>query len=108
MKRYTLINILLPLLLSSGFTQLKAQDNRKIKIACLGASITQGVFLKNPASDAYPAQLQRMLGDTYEVTNFGVSGTTLLAKGDNPYVRTSQYRQALESSPDVVLIDLGG
>jgi hypothetical protein len=49
-----------------------------------------------------------MLGDAYEVNNFGSSGTTLLTKGDHPYIRTSQYQHALESNPDVVVIDLGG
>jgi lysophospholipase L1-like esterase len=108
MKWYIRIQILILLFLSLGFTLLKANDHKRIKVACLGASITYGVFLKNPASEAYPAQLQRMLGDIYEVTNFGVSGTTLLTNGDNAFVRTPQYRQALESNPDVVVIDLGG
>ena len=39
-----------------------AQD--KIKIACIGNSITEGV-------DNYPTPLARMLGDQYEVGNFG-------------------------------------
>ena len=46
-----------------------AQD--KIKIACIGNSITEGV-------DNYPTPLARMLGDQYEVGNFGKWGHTLL------------------------------
>ena len=56
---------------------------------------------------SYPAQLQEMLGKDYKVMNFGVSGATLLKKGNKPYVNTADYKEALNSSPDIVLIKLG-
>lgn len=40
--------------------------------ACIGDSITSGVTLLNPRRDSYPSLLQKMLGDGYEVRNFGV------------------------------------
>ncbi|MES2279405.1 MAG: GDSL-type esterase/lipase family protein [Bacteroidota bacterium] len=80
----------------------------KIKVACIGASITYGARIDNREQNAYPAQLQKMLGDKYIVSNYGVSGCTLLRKGDHPYWATKQYQQALADNPDVVLIDLGG
>lgn len=64
-------------------------------------------MLKNPATDTYPAQLQQMLGNKYEVFNFGVSGATALRKGDNPYMQTDAFTKVLHSKPDVVLIKLG-
>jgi lysophospholipase L1-like esterase len=78
------------------------------RVTCIGASITYGATLPNPATQSYPAQLQQLLGYNYVVSNFGVSSATLLRKGDLSYWNTKAYRQALKSRPDVVFIDLGG
>lgn len=80
----------------------------QIRISCIGASITHGHGLPNPQHDSYPGQLQKLLGQNYLVNNFGVSGTTLLSTGDFPYRKTAAYRAALQSNPDIVVIDLGG
>ncbi|MHB8209282.1 GDSL-type esterase/lipase family protein [Mucilaginibacter sp.] len=88
--------------------EVKAQTDGKIKVACIGASITYGARLENREQNCYPAQLQKMLGDKYQVENYGVSGATLLRKGDDPYWRTQRYKDALANNPDVVIIDLGG
>jgi lysophospholipase L1-like esterase len=75
-----------------------------VRVACIGDSITQGTGTKgNP----YPAQLQAMLGDKWNVGNFGVSGRTLLRKGDYPYWNEKAYQDALAFKPDVVIIMLG-
>jgi lysophospholipase L1-like esterase/pimeloyl-ACP methyl ester carboxylesterase len=86
----------------------KAQTDPKIKVACIGASITYGARIENREQNSYPAQLQKMLGSNYEVNNYGVSGCTLLKKGDKPYWKTKEYQSALASQPNVVIIDLGG
>lgn len=81
---------------------------QRVKIACLGASICAGARLQHPETESYPAQLGKLLGLGFEVTNYGVSSTTLLKKGDHPYWNTPQFKAALASEPDIVLIDLGG
>ena len=81
---------------------------RPKKVACVGASITAGHITDNIATDAYPAQLARMLGDGYEVLNFGISSCTMLRHGDYPYWTKGRLAQALASNPDIVFIDLGG
>ena len=78
-----------------------------VKVACVGDSITQGSGLPDPAKNAYPGQLQSLLGDRWKVGNFGVSGRTLLKKGDFPYWNEKAYRDALAFAPDVVIIKLG-
>lgn len=80
----------------------------KIRVACLGASITYGSLLEDPARQSFPAQLQTSLGGRYVVKNYGVPGATLLRHGDIPYHKTKEYQQALQDSPDLVIIDLGG
>ena len=80
-------------------------DNGPLKIACVGDSITQGSGAERGKS--YPSQLQELLGKEWKVMNFGVSGRTLLRKGDFPYWNEAAYQNALKSEPDAVIIMLG-
>ncbi|MFT5906821.1 MAG: lysophospholipase L1-like esterase, partial [Cryomorphaceae bacterium] len=79
----------------------------KIKIACVGDSITFGSGIAEPEKFSYPAQLGPLLDDEYEVKNFGVSGATMLQKGDKPYMNTKAYMASLAYQPDIVIIKLG-
>ena len=88
------------------FQPLHAQ-NKQIKIACIGNSITFGHGLEARFQNAYPGVLQQLLGGNYDVRNFGMNGRTLLQKGDYPYMREYIYRQAKEFQPDIVTIKLG-
>ncbi len=78
-----------------------------IKIACIGNSITYGSGIENRERNAYPAQLDSILGDGYEVRNFGVGGRTLLKKGDYPYWKEAAFAEAQAYQPDIVVIKLG-
>lgn len=80
---------------------------QKIKVACVGDSVTYGLTIEDRENDSYPAQLQRLLGDGYEVGNFGKSGATLLNKGHRPYNQQDEYKAALEFAADIVVIHLG-
>lgn len=80
---------------------------QKIKVSCIGNSVTYGYLLPEREVNAYPAQLQRLLGEKYAVANFGKSGATLLRKGHRPYTEQEEYRQALEYAGDMVVIHLG-
>jgi len=79
-------------------------------VACVGDSITYGSGITDRANDSYPAQLQRILRQhdpAWEVRNFGVSGATLLRRGDKPYIGQSAYNDARACNPDIVIIKLG-
>lgn len=80
---------------------------KKIKVACVGNSVTYGAGIDNREVNSYPAQLQRMLGEDYEVMNFGKSGATLLNKGHRPYCEQEEYKAALDFAGDLVVIHLG-
>lgn len=99
-----MFRLLLLSLLSCLATLVPAQRTR---VACVGNSVTYGYLLPNRERDAYPAQLQRLLGDRYEVGNFGHSGATLLSHGHRPYIRTAEFPAALKFRPDIVVIHLG-
>lgn len=78
-----------------------------IKVACIGDSITAGYWLRNPATESYPAQLQKLLGDKYEVRNFGANGRTLLRYTLAPYSATDECWEALDYGADIAIIGLG-
>ena len=79
----------------------------KIKVACVGDSITFGSGIADRDKFSYPAQLQKLLGDNFEVKNFGLSGRTMISKSPSAWTKTQQYKDALAYQPDVVLIKLG-
>ncbi len=94
------------LLGADPMSPIKPSDYKEpVKVACIGDSITQGSGAGPGKS--YPAQLQGLFGDKWKVGNFGVSGRTLLKKGDHPYWIEKAYKDALAFSPDVVIIMLG-
>lgn len=80
----------------TGFCQYK------MKVACVGNSITWGVGVFDQKNNCYPAQLQHMLGGSNEVRNFGHTGATLLKKGSDSYWHTDAYKDALTFNPDIV------
>ncbi|MCH1419303.1 MAG: GDSL-type esterase/lipase family protein [Akkermansiaceae bacterium] len=86
-----------------SFTE--AKEPKPQILACVGDSITQGVGAKRGQS--WPAQAQKTLGEKWQVHNFGLSGTTLMNSGNKPYQKSKQFKAALSSNPDVVVIMLG-
>ena len=89
---------------------LKARQTPKpdaIRVACVGNSITDGHGIDMRTAYGYPAHLQRLLGNDYWVKNFGVSGRTLLNKGDQPYMKEKAWADAQAFKPDIVIIKLG-
>lgn len=93
--------------LTSWLASFKVPRRDALRVACVGNSITFGFGLRHPDRDSYPAVLGRLLGEGYWVRNFGVSGRTLMNKGDRPYMREQAYRDALDFRPDVVVVQLG-
>ncbi len=105
MKRFLTWAVLIMALLSQVAAGYAA--DKKVRVACVGNSITYGSGVENREQNAYPMQLARMLGDDFEVKGFGRPGATLLRKGHNPYNKTQEYADALAFRPDIVVIHLG-
>jgi lysophospholipase L1-like esterase len=94
-------------LLLTAILAATATAQNVIRVACIGNSITQGARVENPETNAYPAVLGVLLGDRYEVENFGVSGRTMLKNGDRPYWKEQAFEDAKAYQPDIVTIKLG-
>lgn len=84
-------------------------ESRVYRVYCMGDSITYGSGLAGEERDiySYPAQLQQMLGEHYEVTNYGVRGRTLLDIPDRDYRSTGYIDAVKQQSPDILIIMLG-
>ena len=93
--------------LGQWLDHLKAPKKDAIKVACIGNSITDGHGIDMATAYGYPAELQKILGENYWVKNFGVSGRTLLKKGDQPYMDELAWQDARAFNPDIVVIKLG-
>jgi len=78
-----------------------------VRIACIGNSITDGAGIDMNSEKGYPACLQKDLGTGYLVNNFGVSGRTMLNKGDYPYMKELAWKDAMAFKPNIVIIKLG-
>ena len=109
MKNHLKIRIIGVLLISlslfPSFSNQQTKKTDRIKVACIGDSITFGARLTDRDTHSYPAQLQQLLGNAYEVQNFGVGSLTLIRKGIptvwNELPKVQQY------APDIVIISLG-
>ena len=71
-----------------------------VKIACVGDSITA-------SSTRYPTWLANELGTSYEVKNFGVSGTTMFKNPGASYWKTTNFTASGAYLPNIVIIMLG-
>lgn len=78
-----------------------------VRIAAVGDSITYGYNLSDRSRRSWPAVLELLGEGRFYVENFGNNGATLLSMGDDPYIQTDQYREALNFAPQIVIIALG-
>lgn len=108
MKNFTKL-FLLFLLFSEAITAY-SQDHH-VRIGFIGNSITIGSFLAKPEIECYPAQtrllLQEKYGDTCIVSNYAVSGRTMLKHGDFPIWNERSFKTGLDNAPNILLICLG-
>lgn len=79
----------------------------KTRVACVGDSITNGALIPACFFRSYPAELGRLLGNKYQVENYGLNDRTLQAFGNKPYCVEKEYRKSLGFEPDIVVAMLG-
>ena len=78
-----------------------------IKVAAVGDSLTYGYGLENRREEAYPSILLDLLGSHYQVSNYGMSGRSLLSTSDYPYLQEKNAQASLQSDADIVIIMIG-
>jgi lysophospholipase L1-like esterase len=71
----------------------------KIKIACVGDSITE--------LSGYPEIAQQILGINYIIGNFGASGTTVSFNSEYPYMYQEAFVEAKRFQPNIAVVMLG-
>ena len=96
-KKLMLLAIGLAILIVSSGTV--AFYMSKIRVACVGDSITEGTY--------YPADLRTLLGTNYTVGNFGVGGSAVSLDSGKPYMKEHAFQHAKAFQPNIVIIMLG-
>ena len=74
-------------------SRVAAQVPTPTHVACVGDSITAGLFASSPAA-SYPSVMQNLFGSAVNVQNFGHSGATMMTVADQPYQNTAEYTNA--------------
>ncbi|HCS53055.1 sulfatase-like hydrolase/transferase [Rubinisphaera sp.] len=85
-------------------TAVLAKEASPIRVACLGDSITAGARV-DAKTESYPARLQVLLGENFEVRNFGIGGATLIRTG-RPSI-WSNLDAVKKFQPHITVISLG-
>ena len=90
---------------------ISGETRDKVKVACIGDSLTYGHVWQN---EAYPVYLQEYLGsDRFTIRNFGINGVSITGYGgswDNPnqrYALKQEYQDSKDFQPDVIVMCLG-
>ncbi len=96
---YVSVLVLIVLYSTASFFVNKTDSVAPIRVACIGDSITLGSY--------YTVDLQRRLGSSYDVQEFGVSGATVSLSSDRPYLKNESLQLARGFMPNLVIIMLG-
>lgn len=91
----------------SKLEHITKPEEGQIKVACIGASGTYGHGAFPWPASSYPSVLGNLLGESYHVNNFGVSGSCVQKTSDQPYYNTSTYQKALSYEADILVISMG-
>ena len=91
----------------------------RTRVACMGDSITRGNASHEPGKNGthrphkpkianrgnFPLELQRLMGASWEVRNFGHGGRSVV--GASAYDKTAEFERACRFAPAIVLLMLG-
>lgn len=91
----------------SGMSKTTEAAQGQIKVACVGDSITYGHGTTGWPKNSYPVVLQNLLGDSYHVNSYGVSGRAVQANSDQPYTALKHYQQSMDYDADIVVFMMG-
>ena len=108
-KYFKLLLFMLVMMISvlTGCHNIDNQETEKIKIACVGDSITFRHGFEDAPENNYPSVLQELLGEGYEVMNFGESGTCVQTETDCAYMEQAVYQESLSYEADILILMLG-
>lgn len=111
---FTAVVLLCATCLHAEPAEKKKSPGPVVRVACVGDSITAGWGMKDPERHSYPTRMRQLLGDGYEVVNFGSPGASVCPSTEpakNPwhhtYTSTDLYPASLAFEPHVVVIALG-
>ena len=91
----------------SGISITTKPRDGQIRVACVGDSITYGHGITGWPINTYPYVLQKLLGKSCHVNNFGASGRSVHNDTDRPYRKEPHYEKSLAYQADIVVFMMG-
>lgn len=91
----------------SGMSRSGEAEDGQTRVACVGDSITYGHGITNWPKNNYPTLLAGLLGDSFHVESFGVSGRAVQTDADQPYTALEHYRKSLAYDADILVFMMG-
>ena len=91
----------------SGVSNTVDAKDGQIKIACAGDSTTYGHGISGWPQNNYPTVLQKLLGESYHVNNYGVSSFAVQEDADRSYRTLPHYQESLAYDADIVVFMMG-
>lgn len=118
MKKTLLVSLIALLLCQFSMAEPVAPAEpatpQKLVVACVGDSITYGHGASKRDATSYPAVLQKLLGDEWEVHNFGHNARTALDEGvewngqkNLGYRKSHNFQKSKDCKPNFVIFMLG-
>jgi lysophospholipase L1-like esterase len=104
-KFHLIASTMLVALIAAGPTTTTTAPTTKpgaIRVACCGDSMT-----RRPVGKTYSDHLARLLGDNYDVRNFGHDGVTALRESGRPFFRMPEFEASNAFEPNIVILMLG-
>lgn len=89
------------------YYQPEEVEQEVLTVACVGDSLTFRRAYEAEEIHNYPEFLANMLGDGYDVTNYGEAGACVRQDGNYPYENLRVYRHSVKSEADILIIMLG-
>ena len=101
------LGILFTVIIAFLALYLPFDNSNKIHIACIGDSNTLGHGLFPKVFFSYPAKLQALLGNSYQVHNYGQAGATVSGSDENRYYRGAEFIKSTSHDHQYFIFMLG-
>jgi len=95
-------------------TPRRLETGSVVRVACVGASITEGIRGRTTSRGPYPDQLADLLGSGYKVKNFGKGDRSVLkpfhmtaSHNTSSYWSDAIFQEAKDYNPDIVVLQFG-
>mmetsp|Transcript_40694 Transcript_40694/g.41552 ORF Transcript_40694/g.41552 Transcript_40694/m.41552 type:complete len:260 (+) Transcript_40694:114-893(+) len=79
----------------------------RLRIGCVGDSLTKGTGAHLPREGSYPAKLREHLGSFFDIMPFAFGGTQITSFCPHPYIDTPAYNESINFNAHFIILQFG-